>query len=218
MKKNSLSLILLTLFLMSCTDHSYLKLRVEIPSAPPLPLDQYDEIVVTNFFLEKEVEGFDLSKNIKDYLKHELEFQYKGKISTEEIAPEQESLLKDAGFWKQNNADRQKALFITGKAQYSQETRKAILGKEKKRFDDPFTEEKKWAERKIFTLQMDLYFIKAESGEVLLERSYKETSSYENQDQSLDFAFSDLMQRVKTKLFRNIFGMERIQERYLLAK
>lgn len=218
MKKNSLLLLLVLLLQFSCGTNSYLKLKIEIPSVSPIHLEQFKEIVVTNFWIEKELEDFDVSQELVDYIILELGLQFKGKISSKSLTWEEEALFKKEDFWKALAPDLKQAYFLTGKAAYSQEIRKAILDKEKTRFDEELPAEKNLAERKVFTLELDLYFISAETGKILYEKNYKETQGYKNPKQPLDFAFFDLVQNVKLKFFRSIFGGERIQERYILQK
>ncbi|MCK4429779.1 MAG: hypothetical protein KAW19_00605, partial [Candidatus Aminicenantes bacterium] len=65
-------------------------------------------------------------------------------------------------------------------------------------------------------LNIDIYIIEAQSGKTLYKRNFKETKSYKNPNQTAFFAFFDLMQSVKDKLLRNLFGESRIQERYII--
>jgi len=218
MKKSSL-LILLAIFLQfSCAADSYLKLKIEIPSVSPLNLELFKEIVVTNFWVEKELKDFNFSQELIDYIMLELGLEFKGKISSKSIIWEKEELFRNEDFWKTLAPDLKQTLFLTGKAEYSQEIRKAILEKEKTRFEEEFPPEKNLAERKVFTIELDLYFISSETGKILYEKNFKETQSYKNPKQSLDFAFFDLMQNVKLKFFRSLLGGEKIQERYILSK
>lgn len=84
--------------------------------------------------------------------------------------------------------------------------------------DGPFTPEKAWAERKNFALKLDIYLIRPDSGEILFQTEFQESMDYENKRQSAEFAFHDLLRRVRLKLFRLLFGSEKIQERHLLSK
>lgn len=218
MRKNSL-LIGLTLFLAACGVDAYRKVRLELPSYSPVDLGKYREVVITNLLISKSPEGFDLDKEMGAYLKLELERKFKGKVSWQRISLENEEAFKKPDFWKTLGAGSKDVLFLTGKAQLTQETRKAILGKPAKRpFEEELASQRNIEERRIFTLESSLYMIKSETGEVLLSKDFKESKTYTNLQQRADFAFYELVQRVKAKLFRPILSEERIQDRYLLVK
>jgi len=218
MKKNSLLIFLFFLLEVACVSDSYLKIKMEIPSFSPFDLEQFKEIVITNFWLEEEIKDFDLNQELVDYMTLELARQFKGKISKAAVSWEKEDLFKNEDFWKALSPDLEKAIFLTGKAQYTQETRKALLEKERARFEDSFRPEKGLAERKVFTLELSIYFIDTQAGKILYERNFKETQTSSNPKQTLRYAFFDLMQNVKMKLFNTILREGRLQERYILLK
>lgn len=219
MRKNNFVLFWLLLFLISCAGRdAYRKIKVEIPSYSPLNLEQFNEVAVTNFIVTKEPAGIDLNKEISDYFKQEFEKKFQGKVSSRRIPLESEDLFKKPEFWKSLIADSGSILWVTGKAQLARETRKAILSKPKSPQDDTLSSQKTIAERNVFSFDISLYLIKAETGEILWQRDFKETKTYANPKQRPDFAFHDLIHRVKTKLFRPILSEERTQDRYLLMK
>ncbi len=219
MKKNNCALFWLLLFLASCAGGgAYRKITVELPAYSPLNLEQFKEVAITNFLVAKEPAGIDLNKEIADYFKQEFEKKFRGKVSSRHIPLESEDLFKKPDFWKSLSADSASLLYVTGKAQMSQETRKAILNSQKSPEDETLSPQKNISERNVFTLDISLYLIKGETGEILFGRDFKEIKTYTNPKQRADFAFNDLVQRVKTKLFRPILSEERIQHRYLLLK
>ena len=107
---------------------------------------------------------------------------------------------------------------MTGSAEYTEETRKALLKKAKKRYEDPFPSQSRLEERKFFTLNVNLFLIDAQSGDALYKREFKETKAYDNPNQTAYFAFFDLVQQVKEKLLRTVLGAEQLQERYLITR
>lgn len=220
MRKNKFLFLAVTILSVfsACNSQSYLKARIEIPAFSPLNLSQYEEIFITDFLVEKAPRDFDWNKELKDYFASELGRKIKGKISAKNIAPENPEAFKKPEFWINLASSSSAGLFLTGKGSYTQETRKAILEREARRLEDAFSSEKTLAERTVFTFELSLYLIRGETGEVLYERTYKETKAYENPKQRPEFAFFELLQRVKTKFFRQILGEERMQERYLLLK
>jgi len=216
MKKIKIVLVLTILFSFSCASNDYWKLRIEIPGKTSFDLDQYNEVVITNFLIKEETKDFNLNQELVDYFSFEVGQNFKGKVSIKEITFEEEP-FKNEAFWKNLLPDRKKAILFTGGAQYTEEIRKAILQKQKDRFEDPFVTKKRGlAERRFYTLNLDFYIIDAKTGKTLFKRNFKESKGFENPKQTAPFAFFELIQRVKAKFFRNILGVASIQERYLI--
>lgn len=216
MKKIKIVLVLTILFSFSCASNDYWKLRIEVPRKIAFDLDQYNEVVITNFLIKKETKDFNLNQELVDYFSFEIGQNIKGKVSIKEITFEEEP-FKNEAFWKNLLPDRKKAILFTGGVQYTEEIRKAILRRQKERFEDPFVSKKmSLAERRFYTLNLDLYIIDAKTGKVLYKRNFKESKGFENPNQTAPFAFFELIQKVKTKFFRIIFGDVSIQERYLI--
>lgn len=206
------------IFFLSCTSGLHWKLKIEMIGDVLIDLDKFNHIVITNFLIKKETKDIDLNREISDYFNLELGQKFKGEIIKKTLAIEDEEVFENDGFWKGLIEDPSKTLFLTGSAHYTEEIRKAILETRRDRFEDPFPASKKLAERKFYTLNLDLYLIDAQSGEALYKRSFKETKGYHNPNQTASFAFFDLIQLVKVKLFRNIIGDKKIEERYLISK
>lgn len=216
MKKIKIVLILTILFSFSCASNDYWKLRIEVPGRTSFDLDQYSEFVITNFLIKEETKDFNLNQELVDYFSFEIGQNFNGKVSIKEITFE-EKPFKNEAFWKNLLPAQKKAILFTGGAQYTEEIRKAILQEKKERFEDPFVSKKRGlAERRFYTLNIDLYIIDAKTGKTLYTRNFKESKSFENPKQTAPFAFFDLIQRVKAKFFRNILGEASIQERYLI--
>jgi hypothetical protein len=216
MKKIKIALVLTILFSFSCASNEYWKLRIDVPRKIAFDLDQYNEVVITNFLIKEETKGFNLNQELVDYFSFEISQNTKGKVSIKEIIFEEEPFQNEA-FWKNLLPDREKAILFTGDVQYTEEIRKAILQKQDDRFEDPFvTKKRSLAERRFYTLNLDLYIIEAKTGKVLYKRNFKESKGFENPKQTAPFAFFELIQRVKEKLFRIILGNTSIQERYLI--
>jgi len=216
MRKIKIVLVLTILFSFCCASSDYWKLRIEVPGKTSFNLDQYNEVVITNFLIKEETKHFNLNQELVDYFSFEVGQNFKGKVSIKEITFEEEP-FKNEAFWKNLLPDRKDAILFTGGVQYTEEIRKAILQKQKERFEDPFVSKKRsLAERRFYTLNLDLYMIDAKTGKALYKRNFKESKGFENPKQTAPFAFFELIQRVKAKFFRNILGAASIQERYLI--
>lgn len=218
MKKIRLAFFILLLSFLSCSSGYNWKTRIEIPGEPILNLDNFKEIIITNFLIKKEAKNFDLNKEIVAYFSSELGKEFKGKVSSRTINLEQEEVFKDESFWREQGIDLKETLLISGSAQYTEEVRKAILERRRDRVEDPFQSERGLAERKFYTFLLDLYLIDSKTGKALYKRNFKESRGYQNPKQTAQFAFFDLIGRVKTKFFQNILAVTKIQERHLISK
>ncbi len=218
MKKNKFALLIALLVLVSCSSPLHWKLKIEMPRRTAIDLAQFQEIIITNFWVKKQTKDINLSQELIDYFKFSLEKNFKGKIVSKEISFNHDDIFSNQDFWKNLAHSSPRALYFTGVASYGQEIRKAILEERRSdRFESPFKAEKKLAERKFYTLNLDLYLIDSTTGDVIYKREFKESKGYRNPNQTAYFAFFDLIQRVKDKLFRIILGGEKIEERYLIS-
>jgi hypothetical protein len=218
MKKFKYILFACFVFYLSCSHSSFLKLKIEIPGDPQIDLEKFNQIVITNFLIQKETKDININKEIVEYLKLEIEQNFDGEVVPRNFSVENEEAYKNQDFWKGLIKASERTLFLTGVVNYSEEIRKAILEKRKDRSEDPFPADKQLAERKFYTLKVDLYLIDAQTGNPLYQRSFKETKGYKNPNQTAYFAFFDLIQQVKDKLLRNILGAKKIEERYLISR
>ena len=218
MKKNKLALLIILLILASCSSPLHWKLKIEMPRKTAIDLAQFQEIFITNFWVKKQTKDINLSQELIDYFNFSLEKNFKGKIVSKEISFNHIDIFSNQDFWKNLTHSSPKSLYLTGVASYSQEIRKAILEERRgERFESPFQAEKKLVERKFYTLNLDLYLIDSTTGDIIYKREFKEAKGYRNLNQTAYFAFFDLIQRVKDKLFRNILSGEKIEERYLIS-
>lgn len=220
MSKNSRAFLGLVLLLAACRGggDTYRKIRLEIPAHSPFEAKDFEQAVFSGFLVAKTPEGFDLNKEIIDYLSPEFEKRLDFRVTVRPAALEGEEVFRKADFWKSQAPDSGRSLFVTGKAELTRETRKSVLGRPRPDIDDPEPQERGIVERALFALTLHLYLIRSDSGEIVLDREFKETKAYANAQQRADFAFYDLVQRVKTKLFRPGLSEDRLQERYLLIK
>lgn len=219
-KNNSLIFITPFLFILltSCAQTNYVKIRMEIPKKPDIDLSSYQNIVVSNFLENEEVKDFDINQEILDYFSFELKKHLKKDVKTTEISVENEEDFKNPENWNNINSEEEKSALFTGSVKYSEETRKSLRKKEKRRFDDPFPDESRIEARTFYSLELHIYLIDTQSGKIIYDRDFKESKSYENPNQTPQFAFFDLILEVRDKLLEDIQGYDRLKERYLLIK
>lgn len=215
-RRNNPILFLCLLFLISCGTDNHLRVRIEMPRPTPVELDNFDTIVITNFLIKEQAKDFNMNKELTDYFSTELDQKAKKKISSLEISLETEDVFKDKNSWQGLLPDKNKSLLFTGSLEFTEEIRKAIKSAEKRRFDSPFPEESRIEERRFYSFSLHLYLIDPQTGEALYDRSFKESKSYRNPNQTAYFAFYDMMLIVRDKFFRQILGEEQTQERYLI--
>ena len=221
MRKNSgIALVLLAVLGgAACTSEMTAeKVRIEIPGAPVIKPESLAEIVLAPFWLDKEVKDFDLNKVLAEYLLEEFKMKFPGRVSTKPVAWTGADMATQPEAWKKAALGPAGTFVLTGKAAFSRESRKALLSSDKKKFEDPFEPEKKWSERRNFDLKLEVFLLKADTGEVLAKNTFQDTLNYENTKQTPVFAFHDLLDRIKPRLLRTLFGSTKIQERFLLLK
>jgi len=214
---NKIFLLILLFFVYSCGSISYVEIKTDIAKKIPFSFEQFDEIMITDFLPENEIPDFDINKEMKDYFAQEIEVKTKRKVSTKKIPLEDEQIFKNKQFWANISEKDEKGIFITGSVEYKKEVRKALV-RDKRKFEDPFTYEDQFIQRKMFSLALDLYFINSQTGEIIYQRKFNESKSYENPNQTAYFAFYDLIYSMKQKIFLDVLTEKQPQERYLIIK
>lgn len=215
MKKIRVFFPFLFLLFFSCNSTNYWKVRMDIPRQPAVNLDDYEEIILTNFLVKKKAEDFDLNREIVDYFQFELKQQMKKKVNHQQVSAAKEEDFENPDFWKRF-ASSQNALIFTGSSGYTKEVRKALLKERTGGFQS--SQKAKLEARKFYSLQLDVFLIEAKSGKVLYQRELKETGNYKNPNQTAYFAFFDLIKESREKIFRQLLGKELLQERYLIKE
>lgn len=215
---------MLVLALAACSSSNATRLRIQIPRRAEVRLADFDGIAMTNFLIQSDDEAdakkveldFDLNQELIDYLSNELKIELEEDVDIHTLDLEDEALFEDEQFWQNFSKDGKKVLIISGTMQYGQETRKALISKEKRQHETPFPQPERLQTRKFYTLNMHIHILDSESGVNLYNQTFKETRAYSNPNQTAQFAFYDLLYEIKEKLFREMMGGEKIQERYLI--
>ncbi len=223
-RKNSPSLTapaaaLLLIAAAACSTITSTTAKIDIPAVPAVKLEGVEEIAVGDFLVETPSKEFDVGRALVDYWKDKIKPEFKGRVTEVPLAWSGPAQADDPAAWTRVLAAPKGKVILTGRTQYVQDVRKALTAKERRAIDDgPFAPETPWSERKNFELKLDVYMIRAETGEMLLKKDFTESVLVENRKQPAEFAFYDLLSRVRLKLFRLLFGTVRNQERYLLTR
>ncbi len=219
-RKLSIILPLFFIFLISCNPTNHVKVMMEIPKKPDIDLSPYQDILITNFLeLEtEEIKDFDANQEIQEYFSFELEKHLKKNTKMSDITIEKEEVFKEPNHWRNLVPEKNKSALLTGSVKYTEEIRKSLRKKAKRRFDDPFPEESRIETRTFYSLELHLYLIDTQNGKIIYDRNFKQNKSYENPNQTAHFAFFDLILEVRDNLLEDLKGYERMKERYLLIK
>jgi hypothetical protein len=219
MRRNSAFLVFALTLLAACGGQpAYRKIRLEIPTYSPLHLEGFEKAVVCGFLVGEGTAGIDLNKEVTAYFSSEIQRKMHFQVMVQPVVLDSEDVFSQPEFWKSLAPGAGRVLYVTGSAHLTRETRTAVVDRDKEDVEDPFARQKGIAKRTIFSLDLHVYLIRGDTGEVLFDRDFKETKAYINPDQRADFAFYDLVQRAKAKLFRPILSEERMQERYLILR
>jgi len=211
--------LLALLALYSCSGGGqYWRVRVEMPRPVSFELERFEELIITDFLVLKARTDFDLNKETTEYFAFEFEKNIQMPVSRVEIMPETVETFEQDDFWTGLPTENKDAIILTGTIDYKSEVRKALVDREKRQFEDPFPDKTSLEERKFYTLFFNLYLIDSKTGETLYQKNFKETRNYQNPNQTAYFAYFDLIQSVKDKLFQAFLGESLLQERYLINK
>ncbi len=217
MKKNIKPLfILLFLIYCSCQSVTQYKVSIEIQSPIKIDLPSYEEIIFTSFKVNSEIKEINFNKEIFNFFSPEIKKEFEGKILFKEIKWNKENLHEDKDFWKALVNNKNKKLFFTGKLNFKKELRKALL-EERKPQTTPFLE-RKLASRLFFILNLNLYLIDSNTGEIIYQKDFKESKAYKNINQKSNYAFFDILEEIKNKLFKEIISHKKREERYLIMR
>ncbi len=208
--------LLASLFGSCSLGSSYVRLRFPMTSPPTFSVADFQELVLAGFVVSEPPAEVEVAPTIRTFLEGEMKKRSPIPVVARPVELGGESLPENEEFWKAAAGTDRRVLFLTGTVRFDQELRKALLEKDLGRRETPFLTEKVWDERKTFTLQTKLKLIDGSTGRAVFEKDYKEVASYTRPDYPAAFALFDLLQRLKIKLSRDLFGAERLQERYLL--
>ena len=219
LKNNKWIWLLPVLAMYSCSGGGqYWRVRVEMPRPVSFELERFEEMVVTDFLVLEERTDFDLNKETTEYFAFEFEKNIQIPVSRADVSPPNVETFEQEEFWSELPTEHENAIVFTGTIEYRSEVRKALVDREKRQFEDPFPDRTSLEERKFFTLFFNLYLIDSKTGKTLYQKNFKETRNYQNPNQTAYFAYFDLIQSVKDKLFQAFLGESLLQERYLINK
>jgi len=192
--------------------------KEEKPGVSVFPPGLFSEIIVTDFRDEAPSPDFALGRELQGYLVAELDRSFKGTVSRMDLSRDGKTAADDPAFWKQAAAGRERAVFLTGSARLVGQTRKA-LKKKNLPVDGPFNVDRRGLiEQRHWTLSVDLSVVSAATGEAIYKMTFREEREYIDLDKPAEFAFAELADRFRARLFPVLFGVPTIEARTLLQR
>ena len=189
----------LAIALASCASAPYTPILIDIPAVSPVAVERYPAIIVEDFREAEAVPDVALGSRMAEYLEAELRRAFKGTVSRRGAAG------KPA-----------EGLVLSGTIGIVERAQKALRETDIPK-DGPFgLENRGLAERKRFTLTVEYSVSDAATGQVVLAGVAKDSRTYGDIQQSVEFALFDLLPLVKARLFPALFGRVSAGERYLL--
>ncbi len=203
-------LILFILFLLECSEP--LKVKIEIPVESQINLSDFQEVIITNFFVPGSPQEFQAGREIANYLVNEFKSQFSTNARLKEIKMDNEDkIFSDKEFWKKT-AESSKALIITGTATMKEEKRNIVQE------SSPYTTlpQRRIVQMKFFVLDLKIFLIDSSSGLTLSSKKFKEEKGYEDPNTPFEKGFMDIMQRIASRYLKELFQKKVEEERYII--
>jgi len=202
----------------ACTSSPALPIRIYLPGVTALPAGSFRQIIVADFRDDSPSPGFALGRELQELLVKEMSRSFDGTVSRMTVPWDNSISLDDPAFWRQAAAGSDSAVVLTGAAGLVGQVRKA-LNKKALPVDGPFkVTDRAFLEYKHYALAVDVAVISGATGEPLFRKSFREEKDYIDLEKPHDFAFSDLADRVRTRLFPVLLGTPTAEERTLLRR
>ena len=190
---------------------------LSMPGLAVLPPGSFSEIVVTDFAAPAPPPDLAPGLEFPNYLAAEIGRVFAGPVSRATVPAEAAAGPAPPSFWKEKGAGREGAVFLTGSVSLTGQVRKAVdrVVPIDRLFDSArggLIEHLRW------TMAVDVFLVSAATGEVLHRTSVREDRDYSELDKPAEFAFSDLSDRIRARLFPALLGTPTIERRALLRR
>ncbi len=195
---------------------------VKIPVAEKLDMRGVRRVLVASF-LQSEHPTLRLKDEIIRVLRSDLR-RHTGLEVVESDPPELpaqnlDTLLKNSSFWS-DIAERYGAdLVVSGVVKFESFDRSGYVQED---YVSPVTGERKrrtrFAERQGFTLELDLYFFRGDTGALVYEDSFSEDSIQEGSSADHLTVFFELTARLEPEILGIVSPRQREEQRYLFSR
>jgi hypothetical protein len=199
-----------------------LSLPVRIPVAEKLDMRGVRRVLVASF-IQNEHPTLRLKEEITRLLRTDLRRRTGLEIietdPPELPAQDLKTLLANASFWRSIAEGHEADLVISGIVKFESFDRSGYVQED---YVSPVTGERKrrtrFAEREGFTLGLDLYFFKGETGELVYEDSFSEDSIQEGSSADHLTVFFDLTSRLTPEIVGIVSPRQREEQRFLFTR
>lgn len=190
----------------ACRSAAPVEVRIEMPGVAAVAAGSFDEIAVTDFLEASPLPDLAVGRELRDYLAAEIDRAFGGTVI--KLGSRDEALARG----------RERAVVLTGTVALTTEVRKA-LDKKGVPLDGPFkTAGRGLVEQRRWTMTVDLAVLSAANGATLFQRVFREERDYIDLEKPLDFAFSELSERVRARLLPLLLGATTRESRTLLGR
>ena len=201
----------------ACGSGGPVGVSLNMPGIAVLPPGSFSEIVVTDFADAAPPPDLAPGLELPNYLAAEIGRVFAGPVSRATVPAEAAAGPAPPSFWKEKGVGHEGAVFLTGTVNLTGAVRKAVdrVVPLDRLFDASrggLIEQLRW------TMVVDICLISAATGEVLHRTSLREYRDYNELDKPVEFAFSDLSDRIRARLFPALLGTPTIERRALLRR
>jgi hypothetical protein len=201
----------------ACGSGGPVGVSLDMPGIAVLPPGSFGEIIVTDFAETAPPPDFAAGLELPTYLAAEIGRVFAGPVSRATVPAEAAAGPAPPSFWKEKGAGHEDAVFLTGSVRLTGQVRKAVdrvvpIDRLLNPAGSGLIEQLRW------TMAVDVFLISAATGEVLHRTSLREDRDYNELDKPVEFAFSDLSERIRSRLFPALLGASTIERRALLRR
>jgi hypothetical protein len=207
------SLIGLGALLAGCLAVPEHPLAPQAPAAPGVLSGRFQAVIGPDFAEAVPVAGLALGRKVADYFAAEMRGAFEGQVVRRPGPADPRAVALDREFWRSAGAGTSSAVFLFGTAGLIEHAQKALKEADLPK-DGPFKlDGHGLAERKLFVLTIDLALIETATGAVIWKEAIKETWVSSYIQQAAEFALTELLPMVKTRLFSVLFTPGRFDRR-----
>lgn len=194
----------------SCSEP--IKVKIEIPVESIVKISDFNEVIVTNFFVREAPGEFSAGKEIANFLLNDFRASLSMNANYKEIKFENgDKIFGDSEFWK-SIMEEGRNLIITGTAEIKEEKRNVVQE------GSPYVTfpGRRIVPMKFFIFNIKIFLIDSSNGSIISSKTFKEEKGYEDPDAPIERGFMDIMQRISNKYLKDLFQKKIEEERYII--
>jgi len=203
----------------ACAPTAPVDVRLSIPARSPFPPGSLKAILVTDFHDQAPLPDLETGHALGDQLESELARAARGTTVRIGRAPVPAGAGRDdAAAWKAaGGGEGPGAVFLAGTVSLAAKVLKAV--DKTQPGDGPFDlAGRGLVAKRRWTFAADVRVISAATGETIYRRAFLEERDYTELDKPAEFAFHELSERFRAKLFQALLGTPTLETRTLLRR